>query len=68
MKAVLYHGSQDVRVDQVPDPRIEAPGRRHRPAEHALIPALLDMWVKSSPRIAGWTQCWIGSPKTWPAR
>src|SRR5919205_1556141 len=25
MKAVVYHGPRDVRVDQVPDPRIEAP-------------------------------------------
>src|SRR5437879_4288614 len=25
MKAVVYHGPKDVRVEQVPDPRIEAP-------------------------------------------
>ncbi|MCW2944909.1 MAG: aldehyde dehydrogenase [Actinoallomurus sp.] len=26
MRAVVYHGPRDVRVEQVPDPRIEAPG------------------------------------------
>jgi threonine dehydrogenase-like Zn-dependent dehydrogenase len=25
MKAVTYHGKRDVRVDRVPDPRIEEP-------------------------------------------
>lgn len=25
MKAVVYHGQYDVRVEEVPDPRIEAP-------------------------------------------
>jgi len=25
MKAVVYHGKYDVRVDEVPDPRIENP-------------------------------------------
>ncbi|MDT7671984.1 MAG: glutathione-independent formaldehyde dehydrogenase, partial [Pseudonocardiales bacterium] len=25
MKAVVYHGPRDVRVEQVPDPRIEKP-------------------------------------------
>ena len=25
MKAVVYHGRYDVRVEEVPDPRIEAP-------------------------------------------
>ena len=25
MKAVVWHGKQDVRVDDVPDPRIEEP-------------------------------------------
>lgn len=38
MKAVVYHGLRDVRIDQVPDPRIEAPGRRHRPDEGSPAP------------------------------
>ena len=25
MKALTFHGKRDVRVDEVPDPRIEAP-------------------------------------------
>ena len=31
MKALTWHGIEDVRIDTVPDPKIQEPDRRHRP-------------------------------------
>ena len=33
MKALTWHGKEDVRVDTVPDPRIEEPGRHRDPRD-----------------------------------